>query len=1111
MRRRNSVHPSNLYPSVVVTFFWLVTAISLPKSVPAQESVDTASQLYFSANAVYNRKQYPLAVPIYKDFLAKHPQHEKSQLAHYGLGMSHFALKQYAEAGLQFEKLLGEQDLDTKIAPDRLILLNAQCLLFTNREEEALQQLLDSVNKFQPGTYRTGVLATISDLFFSKGDWRNTIAWAERVREASPSDAQSIRLGYQQGYSLYKLDQLPKAIKILSEANEAALKNKDEAWITRIGQLLGECHIAGQNLDQAESLLQSTLPKLEGKAAIDALFRLAEIRYARKQWPEAQKDYESFLKSNRNNPSEKVRSREASFRLARCLMEQNLNAESQSIFQALSEDNDEIAAQAILWHGRVFSRDEKLPNRYDRAATILASALEKPWYPNGFPDRTPTIVADIEFEFANALMLKASPDWAQANELLERLRQRDGSYRHLDEVLNQQAICLHKQENYTKSSALALEFLKRYPEHRLAGDLRFLNAENLFLLKEYEQASVAFRDFSINFKQHRQRWAAVFRIAQILHYQELWSESNKIAVPLLEKNLEGDLFSPLKFFIGENYFRLGQWEQALVPLESYLISRTSTNEGPLASASFESGAYTDSALLQLGLVYSRLGQKEKSIRFLSAVEKNVLSDARHLPLVLAEQGKLHYELGDLKLARQKLETFLKYAEDDQRTAFQSQASSELARVQYYLGWVNSAEKRHEQAADSFGLAVAHSDNKSGQGSDALRTDALLQQGIALFNANQFAEAAAHLERLIKTKNQLPELGLARYYAGLALAREKKWTPAGLYFESVIQAHPGADFADKALYEWAWCEREQNRLARAVAHYESLLNKYPKSSLATKVQSELADLNLSMGDQDAVIARLTDTIETVQDPALRFELRYQLASAYFKVKNYEESAPMFERLIVDGGQSELLPSILFQAGESRLALTETKPACDHFLAASRIDSVPPSLAESILLRLGETQNICGQHRQAQESYQRFLSSFAESRWTRNAQYGLGYALEKQEQYKRAIEEYTRLLPSEANRSVKMDKWFVQGQYQIGECYFNLQQYDKAIVEFASVDANARGYPEWQSKAVLELGRVLLTQGKKNDASDRMKEVMQRFPKTKAAGVAQKYLDEIRSGG
>ena len=63
----------------------------------------------------------------------------------------------------------------------------------------------------------------------------------------------------------------------------------------------------------------------------------------------------------------------------------------------------------------------------------------------------------------------------------------------------------------------------------------------------------------------------------------------------------------------------------------------------------------------------------------------------------------------------------------------------------------------------------------------------------------------------------------------------------------------------------------------------------------------------------------------------------------------------------------------------------------------------------------------------------------------------------------------------------------------------------------MDANSQGYPDWQAKAVLEMGRILLVQNKKPDALARMKEVIKRFPKTKAAVVAQKYLDQLRTSG
>ena len=1076
----------------------------LAASLPAQETVDPALQTYFSANAVYNRKQYSLAIPIYKDFLTKHPKHEKHQLARYGLGMCQFATKQYDKAIVQFAALVEEKNLDEKISADRLVLLHAQCLLFTNKQDEALKRLLASVDGLKPGVYRKGVLAAISDLYFAKGDWPNTIAWAAKLRDAKPTPAQSIRAGYQAGYALYKQNKIPDAIVILDKAKAEATASKDEAWTTRLGQLLGECHISNRDLDKAEASLQATLAQLKGPAAVDARYRLATIKYSRKQWPQAQQDYENFLQNSDDKANASPRNREARFRVGRCLMEQAQYAKARQSFQVLTQANDEIAAQATLWHGRSFSRDKNDPQRHQRTTEVLQQAARKPWYQKGFPGSKQTIVADIDFEHANALMLQPTPNWENAYKLLQRVGQRQADYRHMAEVLSQQAICLHKSGDFVKSSQATSAFLKSYPDDALLGDVQFLHAENLFLMKKQKEADAAFRKFVSSHKEHGKRWPAVFRVAQILHYQEKWAESNKIATNLMDKKLTGDAFSSLPFLVGENYFRLGKWSEAIGPFQAFLSSHTK------APNALTKAPYVDSALLQLGVSFSRLGKKDDALRQLGLLQKTYSVDTPHLPLALAEQGKLNYELGRLDQARASLETFIKYRGDKKLTLFNDNAATELGRVHYYLGWIEASAEQHAKAATNFGLAVASSRGRGASG-NALQADALLQQGIALFNAKDFAQATTHLQSMVAKYKQHPQIGLVKYYAGLANARSKKWAPAAAYFQQVVKSHSSENYADKALYEWAWCEREQKRTAQATERYEMLLAKYPKSTLVSKVQSELADLNLDVGAQKAVIARLTKTITTVQDPKLKFELRYQLASAYFKTKDFEKSAPMFEELVRDAKQSELQPSILFQAGESRLALTETVAARDHYQAASQIPKVPASLAESILLRLGETQNITGQHPQAQASYQRFLKEYSKSQWTRNAQYGLAYSLEKQQQYQKAIGEYSKLLPTAATMSVKMDKWLVQGRYQIGECYFNLQQYDKAIVEFASVDASARGYPEWQAKSVLEMGRVLLSQNKKSDAADRMKEVMQRFPKTKAAGVAQKYLDEIRSGG
>ena len=205
---------------------------------------------------------------------------------------------------------------------------------------------------------------------------------------------------------------------------------------------------------------------------------------------------------------------------------------------------------------------------------------------------------------------------------------------------------------------------------------------------------------------------------------------------------------------------------------------------------------------------------------------------------------------------------------------------------------------------------------------------------------------------------------------------------------------------------------------------------------------------------------------------------------------------------------MLASILFQAGESRLSLTETVPARGHFLAAHKVSPGSAPLAESILIRLAETQNLTAQYKEAQKSYQKFIKQYNQSPWLRNARYGMAYAMEKQEDYNKAIGEYSQLLSVDPKIPLKMDKWMVQARYQIGECWFNLRQYDKAMAEFLSVEVNAQGYPDWQAKSLLEMGRILITQKKNDDAKLRMQEVIKRFPKTNAAEVALTYLDELR---
>jgi TolA-binding protein len=237
-----------------------------------------------------------------------------------------------------------------------------------------------------------------------------------------------------------------------------------------------------------------------------------------------------------------------------------------------------------------------------------------------------------------------------------------------------------------------------------------------------------------------------------------------------------------------------------------------------------------------------------------------------------------------------------------------------------------------------------------------------------------------------------------------------------------------------------------------------------------------------------------------------DIRYQLANAHFKKGDHEIAAAQFETLLSDYPKSKLLASIYFQAGEARFKLKETQRAKELFGKGVKIRGVKKELLEPMTMRLAEMQLQTGDFKSATKTYSGFLHMFRESQWRRNAQFGVAYAMERGGNSKRAADQYRKLIGDKD----EVDLWMVRARYQLGECYFNLRQYEKALEYFVYVEVNYRRYPSWQAKSVMEMGRVLIAQGKDAQGRERLKTVITRFPKEQAAVVAGQLLDKLRRG-
>lgn len=1089
-----------LYPS-------LCLSLCVSSSVLAQDEKDPVLEEYFVANAAYNRKLYPVAIGQYESFLKKNAAHPKADLAHQGAGLSQYALKQYDKAMPHFAALLAKPNLDPEISRERIALLQGRCLMFTNRQDEAKSLFVSELDKLKDPAMKTAALVAVCDISFGKSQWDEVLAWAPKLLAAKPDPNQAARGVYQQGFAQFQLKKYAEAGAALAKIPEL---KADPAWQVRAAYLLGESHNMLKEFDKAEQAYAAALPGMQGAEAAECRYRLAMARFLQGKHDAAMVDLAAYLNELKPDPEKPAVGRqlqEARLILNRCKIELKDYKAADKDLQALATGEDDVAARANLWWARVHSRQ----NNYDRAAEILEPASAK--------FQKTTVVDDLNFDLANALMNRKEPDWKKAGEILLRIES-SKTFGQMAEALMLQSICLHKLADYSNSMRYNDMFLQRFPENESKGDMRFMKAENLFLLNRPDEAAAAYGDFIAKDKEHAKQMVAAFRIAQIFHGKGEWVKALASAGPLLAKKPEGTLFAQLSFVVGDCLFRQEKWAEAIPPLEDFVAACdlvAASKKHPKLKG--QPTPNVDTALMQLTVAHVQGGNAQKAFQHLNTITDVYPWATPQMPIALAEQGRLAFEEGNLKLARNSLERFFKEAGKNDPT-FNQNAAGQVPKATYYLAWVEASEGKRLVAAQRFSeVSKTHE----------LAADARLQQGIALVKAEKFQESAKLFPEILKQFPEHEKRERLLYYAGLSFARLETWKEASNFFKELVGKYPASEFADKSLYEWAWCEQRLARKKEAAELYEKLLAAYPKSELVLKVRSELANLNLDAGSQDKVITDLTEALSKVQDEKLREDIRYQLASACYNKGDHTTAAVQLEKLLADYPQSKLRASILFQAGESRLQLTETATARDHFAAAAgligmlpsesakprgrkgtkadpqsaTIAGVPPELAESILMRLGETQSLTGEHKAAQDTYKKFLITFKDSKWTRNAQFGLGFALEMGGNPKAAISEYAKLLTA-----ATVDLWTVRARFQAGECHFNLQEYDKAVAEFVNMEINYSKYPDWQAKAVLEIGRVLLAQGKREEAEERFKEVIRKFSKEKAAIIARQLLDKMR---
>ncbi len=138
------MHPAQP-PAVFVGFVAVFAAAAMVASPIFAQNADPALERYFQANALYNKRLYPLAADEFRAFLVKNGNHPKADAARFGLALCEFAQQKYAEAEPLLKALAAKNLPET----ERILLMHGQCLLETGKAAEAEQRFAGALKRRQ--------------------------------------------------------------------------------------------------------------------------------------------------------------------------------------------------------------------------------------------------------------------------------------------------------------------------------------------------------------------------------------------------------------------------------------------------------------------------------------------------------------------------------------------------------------------------------------------------------------------------------------------------------------------------------------------------------------------------------------------------------------------------------------------------------------------------------------------------------------------------------------------------------------------------------------------------------------------------------------------------
>jgi TolA-binding protein len=635
------------------------------------------------------------------------------------------------------------------------------------------------------------------------------------------------------------------------------------------------------------------------------------------------------------------------------------------------------------------------------------------------------------------------------------------------------AIGLYSDENYKLASTELQRFVQQNPESSYLNDARFLLANSLLSLQDYQKADSEFSMLNSPDISPSIRAEVLLGSAQCKYFLKQIDESEKIFKSFVSENSKHELCWKAQYFLGMILADRDEHEGALELFDkaaskqndpdlnlALLISLIALNQEERAG---ELIAYLDlgnKANHQFVITYNNYNlQKGRWQKILDTEIPEINSNSQYYSNYYILRGIAEYNLEEYSDAIADLNNV-----NDEKSNYYIALSyfekGDKKRASEILVNLRESQDTEIKANSYFYLAKSED--------DVQKADEMLLNFTSEFPTSEFVPIAYYLLGYNKFKSNDFIAALNKFSQAAAKAielnspnftvsyQEKntflmgesyylnlQTSDALMTFKNYIKRFPLGIFADEAIFKIGLIQFEAKKLTDATAEFSILIGDFPQSTKAGMSNYYLGEIAFRKEDLGKALIHFNEALKGVCDIGYTWE---RIARIHFRNKNYQraleslanipnDSKYLFEKFLLEGNANFAIRKLdkALQAyefaeeyargdGAQEIALSRkawTLYQMKRFKEASQLYSRLSSSAsspEDYLIKAANAAFSAEDFVRSIEVYKQFLHNFNESEDVPSIQLGIADSYYNLGDFASAAEYYQKLIIPESDHKM-----------------------------------------------------------------------------------------------